>query len=64
VGLWARRRVPQLRRGPANQDANLCAIDLLSVTGLVNYFGKSPTVDDVEVRPILLQKGVVQSVRS
>jgi double-strand break repair protein MRE11 len=38
-------------------DGNLCALDLLSVSGLVNYFGKSPSVDNVEIQPILLTKG-------
>ncbi|KAJ1985378.1 meiotic recombination [Dimargaris verticillata] len=38
-------------------DGGLSAIDLLSVTGLVNYFGKSKQVDRVKVSPILLQKG-------
>ncbi|KAI9140373.1 Metallo-dependent phosphatase-like protein [Paraphysoderma sedebokerense] len=38
-------------------DGNLCALDLLSICGLVNYFGKSKEVDNVTVNPILLQKG-------
>lgn len=36
---------------------SLCALDLLSVSGLVNYFGKQNEVDDITVSPILLQKG-------
>ncbi|KAI8984006.1 Metallo-dependent phosphatase-like protein [Mycotypha africana] len=36
---------------------NLCALHLLSVTGMVNYFGASPKVDNVVVHPILMQKG-------
>ncbi|KAG0335703.1 Double-strand break repair protein mre11a [Podila horticola] len=39
-------------------EGNLCALDLLATNGLVNYFGRSPTVDNVIVKPILLQKGV------
>jgi double-strand break repair protein MRE11 len=35
----------------------LAALDLLSVTSLVNYFGRQNAVDKVEVSPILLQKG-------
>ncbi|KAI6653842.1 hypothetical protein LOD99_3344 [Oopsacas minuta] len=35
----------------------LSVIDLLSVNGLVNYFGKSSQVDEVEVEPLVLQKG-------
>lgn len=36
---------------------NLCALDILSSCGLVNYFGKCNTVDKVEVTPLLLRKG-------
>lgn len=35
----------------------LCSLDLLSTAGLVNYFGKTPSVDDITIHPILLQKG-------
>ena len=35
----------------------LCALDLLSVANMVNYFGGSDRVDDVEIHPVLLQKG-------
>ncbi|KAI9100674.1 putative nuclease Mre11 [Phlyctochytrium arcticum] len=38
-------------------DGGLCALDLLSVAGLVNYFGKQVEVDDINIKPILLQKG-------
>jgi double-strand break repair protein MRE11 len=36
---------------------SLCAIDLLSVSNLFNYFGKADRVDDIEITPILLRKG-------
>ena len=36
---------------------SLAALDLLSISGLVNYFGKQNEVDDITVSPILLQKG-------
>ncbi|PIK46426.1 putative double-strand break repair protein MRE11A [Apostichopus japonicus] len=36
---------------------NLCALDVLSIAGLVNYFGKSPSLEDVKISPILLRKG-------
>ncbi|OQR93473.1 double-strand break repair protein [Achlya hypogyna] len=36
---------------------SLAALDLLSAANLVNYFGKSDRVDDIEVFPILLEKG-------
>lgn len=42
---------------PHSQDGSLCALDLLSAAGLVNYFGKQVEVDDIQIKPILLQKG-------
>ncbi|KAJ3258944.1 Double-strand break repair protein mre11a [Boothiomyces macroporosus] len=38
-------------------DGNLCALDLLSVSGLINYFGKQTQVDDIEINPLLMRKG-------
>jgi len=38
-------------------DGNLCSLDLLSVCGLINYFGKASQVDDITINPILLKKG-------
>ncbi|XP_073349999.1 double-strand break repair protein MRE11 [Pagrus major] len=35
----------------------LCAIDLLSASGLVNHFGHSHSVERIEISPILMQKG-------
>ncbi|XP_061639082.1 double-strand break repair protein MRE11 [Phyllopteryx taeniolatus] len=35
----------------------LCALDLLSASGLVNHFGHSQSVEKIEISPILLQKG-------
>jgi double-strand break repair protein MRE11 len=35
---------------------SLAAMDLLSVTNLVNYFGKSNEVDNIEITPILFRK--------
>ncbi|XP_041796621.1 double-strand break repair protein MRE11 [Chelmon rostratus] len=35
----------------------LCALDLLSASGLVNHFGHSRSVEKVEISPVLLQKG-------
>jgi double-strand break repair protein MRE11 len=35
----------------------LAALDLLSVSSLLNYFGRQEQVDQVQVRPILIQKG-------
>jgi double-strand break repair protein MRE11 len=38
-------------------DGHFCSLDLLQVAGLVNYFGRVPEADNVQVRPVLLQKG-------
>ncbi|KAI1765885.1 DNA repair exonuclease [Hypoxylon sp. FL1150] len=38
-------------------DGNYCALDLLQTAGLVNYFGRVPRPDDIEAKPVLLQKG-------
>ncbi|XP_061536953.1 double-strand break repair protein MRE11 [Phycodurus eques] len=35
----------------------LCALDLLSASGLLNHFGHSQSVEKIEISPILLQKG-------
>lgn len=35
----------------------LSALDLLSVSNLINYFGRQDRVDDVNISPVLLQKG-------
>ncbi|KAH6713827.1 Metallo-dependent phosphatase-like protein [Leptodontidium sp. 2 PMI_412] len=38
-------------------DGHLCSLDLLQVSGLLNYFGRTPESDQIEVKPVLLQKG-------
>ncbi|KAF2094954.1 DNA repair exonuclease, partial [Rhizodiscina lignyota] len=38
-------------------EANLAALDLLQVSGLINYFGRVPEADNISVKPVLLQKG-------
>ena len=45
---------PSRDGGPAG---SLAALDLLSSTRLVNYFGRQEKVDDIEILPILLRKG-------
>lgn len=34
-----------------------CSLDLLSVSGLVNYFGKSTDLENISISPLMLQKG-------
>ena len=36
---------------------SLAALDLLSVSNLINYFGKAAQVDDIEITPVLMKKG-------
>lgn len=38
-------------------EGNLSPIDILATAGLVNYFGKTASVDDINIVPILLKKG-------
>jgi len=44
---------------PTREGGNdaLAALDLLSITNFVNYFGKADKVDDVTIKPILMRKG-------
>jgi double-strand break repair protein MRE11 len=37
--------------------SSLSAMDILSVSNLVNYIGKCEQVDDIEITPLLLRKG-------
>ncbi|KAI0999699.1 Double-strand break repair protein [Podosphaera aphanis] len=41
-------------------DGNLCSLDLLQVSGLCNYFGRIAESDRIEIKPILLQKGLTK----
>jgi double-strand break repair protein MRE11 len=36
---------------------NLCALDLLSSAGLINYFGKVSQLDHIDISPLILKKG-------
>ncbi|KAK1790203.1 hypothetical protein P4O66_014118 [Electrophorus voltai] len=38
----------------------LCALDLLSCAGMLNHFGRSLSVEKLEISPVLLQKGSTQ----
>lgn len=38
-------------------DGHFCSLDLLQVAGLVNYFGRVAEADNIEAKPVLLQKG-------
>ncbi|KAM9566236.1 double-strand break repair protein MRE11 isoform 2-T2 [Guaruba guarouba] len=41
---------------PTGADA-LCALDVLSCAGLLNHFGRSASVEKIDISPILLRKG-------
>lgn len=38
-------------------DGRFAALDLLQAAGLVNYYGRTPESDNIQVKPVLLQKG-------
>ena len=38
-------------------DGHYAALDLLEMSGLINYFGRVPISDEIEVKPLMLQKG-------
>ena len=40
-----------------SQQGHLAALDLLQMSGLVNYYGRTPESDNILVKPVLLQKG-------
>lgn len=41
-------------------EGHFCSLDLLQVAGLVNYFGRVPEADNIEAKPVLLQKGATK----
>ncbi|KAL8830699.1 MAG: hypothetical protein Q9191_001281 [Dirinaria sp. TL-2023a] len=38
-------------------EGHLAALDLLQISGLVNYYGRTLESDNIQVKPVLLQKG-------
>ncbi|PGH14530.1 DNA repair protein (mre11) [Helicocarpus griseus UAMH5409] len=38
-------------------EGHLAALDILQVSGLVNYYGRTPESDNIQIKPVLLQKG-------
>ena len=40
-----------------SQEGHLSALDVLQMSGLVNYYGRTPESDNIQVKPVLLQKG-------
>ncbi|XP_050394505.1 double-strand break repair protein MRE11 [Patella vulgata] len=39
---------------------NLCSLDLLHSAGLVNYFGKTSSLEKIQLSPLLLEKGTTK----
>ncbi|KAF1989280.1 DNA repair exonuclease [Aulographum hederae CBS 113979] len=38
-------------------EGHLAALDLLQISGLLNYYGRTPESDNIVIKPVLLQKG-------
>lgn len=38
-------------------EGHLAALDILQMSGLINYYGRTPESDNILVKPVLLQKG-------
>jgi double-strand break repair protein MRE11 len=38
-------------------EGHLAALDILQMSGLLNYYGRTPESDNIQVKPVLLQKG-------
>ncbi|KAL8739851.1 MAG: hypothetical protein Q9190_007386 [Brigantiaea leucoxantha] len=38
-------------------EGHLAALDILQMSGLVNYYGRTPESDNIHIKPVLLQKG-------
>ncbi|KAH8697879.1 meiotic recombination protein Mre11 [Talaromyces proteolyticus] len=38
-------------------EGHLAALDILQISGLINYYGRTPESDNIQVKPVLLQKG-------
>ncbi|KAL8714355.1 MAG: hypothetical protein Q9220_001688 [cf. Caloplaca sp. 1 TL-2023] len=41
-------------------EGHFAALDLLQASGLVNYFGRTPESDNIQIKPVLLQKGITK----
>lgn len=38
-------------------EGNFAALDILAMSGLLNYYGRTPENDNIEIKPVLMQKG-------
>ncbi|KAH7054592.1 double-strand break repair protein mus-23 [Macrophomina phaseolina] len=38
-------------------EGHYSAMDILQISGLVNYYGRTPESDNIQIKPVLLQKG-------
>lgn len=38
-------------------EGHLAALDILAMSGLLNYYGRTPESDNIEIKPVLIQKG-------
>lgn len=38
-------------------EGNYAALDILAMSGLINYYGRTPEADNIDIKPVLIQKG-------
>jgi hypothetical protein len=38
------------------EQSHLAALDLLQVSGLLNYYGRTPESDNIQIKPVLLPR--------
>ena len=41
-------------------EGHLAPLDILQMSGLINYYGRTPESDNIQVKPVLLQKGTTK----
>ena len=46
-----------LHKAHTEQEGHLAALDILQISGLLNYYGRTPESDNIAIKPVLLQKG-------
>jgi len=50
-------RLAKFKFSDGSQEGTYSALDVLAISGLLNYYGKNPQSDKIEIKPVLLQKG-------
>lgn len=57
VGIIGGKEDVKVEISDGPQEGTYSALDVLAVSGLLNYYGKTPEADKIEIKPVLLQKG-------